>query len=327
MRIVFLGAGGFGLPSLDALAASGHTLVHIVSQPDRPAGRGKTLRPTPVAQWALEHEIPLTRTSDANAPEILALLRDLVPECLVVIAFGQKLSDALLASAAHGGINLHSSLLPKYRGAAPINWAIIENDAIAGVCVIQVTAVMDAGDILAFASTPVADTETAGELHDRLATLGAPLLPQVLDALEAGTVRRLAQDPAQATRAPKLSREKAWIDFTQGAPTVSARIRGMSPWPGIQVEVVDAEGKSRSPALIVTLVKCRAIAGGAHAADKCGMVLPDRTVACGSGSVEILQLQPVGKRVMDLAAFVNGYGFVPGIRVRSVMPVVGVSIK
>jgi methionyl-tRNA formyltransferase len=327
MRIVFLGSGAFGLPSLDALAASGHTLLHILSQPDRPAGRGKTLTPTPVAQWALDHHLPLTRTPDANAPDTLALLRDLAPDCLVVIAFGQKLSDPLLASAPHGGINLHSSLLPKYRGAAPINWAVIHNDPLAGVCVIQVTPVMDAGDILASASTPVADTETAGELHDRLATLGAPLLPQVLDALQSNTLHRLPQDPTLATRAPKLSREKAWIDFTQDAQTVSARIRGMSPWPGIQVEVLDPAGNPRTPPLIVTLVKCRALPGGPHAPEKCGTVLPDRTLACATGSVEILQLQPVGKRIMDLAAFANGYAFIPGIRVRSVMPIIGVSPK
>jgi methionyl-tRNA formyltransferase len=323
MRIVFLGSGAFGIPSLDALAASGHAIMHVISQPDRPAGRGKTLTPTPVAQWALDRRIPLTRTADANAEEVLALLRGLAPECLVVIAFGQKLSDDLLQIAPRGGINLHSSLLPKYRGAAPINWAVIQNDAVAGVCVIEITSVMDAGDILAVAQTPVGETETAGELHDRLAVLGAPLLPQVLDDVAAGKEQRLAQDRTQFTRAPKLSREKAWVDFTQPASVVSARIRGMSPWPGVQVEVLDAEGQSRSPTLIVTLGKCRAVEGGAHETGICGTVLADRTIACGSGSLELLQVQPVGKRMMALADFANGHKFVAGVRVRSVMPVVG----
>jgi methionyl-tRNA formyltransferase len=316
MKIVFLGAGAFGIPSLAALAASGHELAHVISQPDRPAGRGKQLTPTPVSQWALERGVALTRTEDANGAEVLGLLREIGPACLVVIAFGQKLSPELLGIAAHGGINLHSSLLPKYRGAAPINWAVINGDAVAGVCVIEVTAMMDAGAILAEARTPVGDAETAGELHDRLAVLGAPLLPRVLDALGAGRVERRAQETALATRAPKLSREKAWVDFSQDAAAVSARIRGMSPWPGVQVEVLDAGGKVRT---VATLLKCRAVEKGQHDAERCGSVLADRTVACGRGSIELLTVQPVGKKPMDIAAFANGYGFGPGARLKGVI--------
>ena len=195
MNIVFLGAGAFGIPSLDALAASAHKILHVFSQPDRPAGRGKHMTPTPVAQWALARGVALTRTENANAAENLQLLRDLKPDCLVVIAFGQKLSDELLAIAPHGGINLHSSLLPKYRGAAPINWAVINNDPLAGVSVIAITSVMDAGDILAAKSTPIGPSETAGELHDRLALLGAPLLGLV-EAHAAGHALHVALSQA-----------------------------------------------------------------------------------------------------------------------------------
>lgn len=316
MNIVFLGSGAFALPSLDALRASQHRLLHILSQPDRPAGRGKKLAPTPVSAWALTHDLPLTRTENANAPEILALLRSLRPACLVVIAFGQKLSDELLAIAPHGGINLHSSLLPRYRGAAPINWTLINNDALGGVCVIEVTPIMDAGAILASASTPVGDAETAGELHDRLALLGAPLLPRVLDALESNTLERIVQDASLATRAPKLSRELAWVDFGQPATAVSARIRGLSPWPGVQVELIDPEARSRG---VVTLLKCRAAPSTAqHSPDACGKVLPDRSVACGTGCLELLTVQPAGKKPMDLRAFANGYGYGPGARLRSI---------
>lgn len=264
MNIVFLGAGAFGIPSLHGLAASRHRILHVISQPDRPAGRGKVSTPAPVAQWALDRGLPLTRTADVNAPELLTMIRDLKPDALVVIAFGQKLSNDLLAIAP-ANINLHSSLLPKYRGAAPINWAVINNDPEAGVCVIDVTPVMDAGDILAEARTPIGETETAGELHDRLADLGAPLLPAVLDQLAAGTAHRTPQDSRLATRAPKLSREKAWVDFSQPAAVVSARIRGMSPWPGIQVEVFDSEGKLRTTA---TLLKCRAMDSGEHSPEQ-----------------------------------------------------------
>ncbi len=315
MRIVFLGSGAFGLPSLNALAASGHSILHVVSQPDRSAGRGKVLTPTPVAQWAIERGVGLTRMADANGAEVLALLRSLRPECLVVIAFGQKLSDELLSTAARGGINLHSSLLPKYRGAAPINWAVINGDTVAGVCVIEITNVMDGGDILAVAETPIGESETAGELHDRLAELGAPLLPRVLDEIADGTVRRVRQERGAATRAPKLSREMAWVDFSQPSSVVSARIRGMSPWPGVQVEYFDPTGKMRTRA---TLLKVRATASTvSHGAEMWGIVLADGTVACAIGSIEILMIQPANKKPMDVAAFRNGYEYGVGARVRS----------
>jgi methionyl-tRNA formyltransferase len=175
---------------------------------------------------------------------------------------------------------------------------------------------MGAGAILAEARTGVGDAETAGELHDRLAVLGAPLLPGVLDQLEAGTVKRVEQDAALATRAPKLSREKAWVDFGKGAREVSARIRGMSPWPGVRVEVVDGEGKVRT---VATVLKCRAVEGGRHEPEKCGVVLGDRTVACGEGRLELITVQPAGKKAMELGAFANGYGLAAGARLRSVV--------
>lgn len=317
MNIVFLGAGAFGIPSLDALAASAHKILHVFSQPDRPAGRGKHMTPTPVAQWALARGVALTRTENANAVENLQLLRDLRPDCLVVIAFGQKLSEELLAIAPHRGINLHSSLLPKYRGAAPINWAVINNDPLAGVSVIAITSVMDAGDILATASTPIGPSETAGELHDRLSQLGASLLPRVLDQLAQGTAQRVPQDQALATRVRKLSREQAWVDFGRSAAEVSARIRGMSPWPGVQVELFDRTGKSRVTAAILKCVASPSAA--AHPAEHVGQVLADRSVACAIGSVQILTVQPAGKKPMDLQAFANGYGFGPDARLRSVV--------
>jgi methionyl-tRNA formyltransferase len=317
MDVVFLGSGAFGLPSLEALTGSAHRVLHVISQPDRPAGRGKHLTPTPAAAWAESRGMPVTRTENANAPEVLGMLRELKPQCLVVIAFGQKLSDELLHIAPHGGINLHSSLLPKYRGAAPINWAVINGDAEAGACVIEMTAQMDAGDIFASAATPVGASETAGELHDRLAALGAPLLPRVLDEFAAGSATRLKQDPALATRAAKLSREMAWVDFTQPAAVVSARLRGMSPWPGIQVEITDAAGKARGAA---TILKCQATQSReTHVADICGSLLADRSVACGTGSVELITLHPAGKKPMDLQALANGYGLAKGARLRSLV--------
>lgn len=317
MKIVFLGSGAFGIPALLALINSEHQILHIISQPDRPAGRGKVLLPTPVSQWALGHALPLTRTENANAPEILERIKSLQPDCLVAIAFGQKLSDELLALAPHRGINLHASLLPKYRGAAPINWAIINQEPRAGVCVIELVNRMDAGDILASASLPIEPADTASELHDRLAERGSGLIPKVLDEMAAGNIHRVAQDESLSTRAPKLSRQIAWVDFTQDAKTISARICGMSPWPGIQIDMTDASGKSRGP---ITLLKCIAVLGPPHPPELCGIALPDRTIACATGSVELLTVQPAGKKPMDLQPFANGYGFGPGAAVRSIIP-------
>jgi methionyl-tRNA formyltransferase len=176
---------------------------------------------------------------------------------------------------------------------------------------------MDAGDILASASTPIGPAETAGELHDRLADLGSPLLPKVLDEMAAGTLHRTPQDHAAATRARKLSREIAWVDFTQPAPLVSARIRGMSPWPGIQVEFIDSHAKPRTQA---TILKCRVTPSNSpHASQDCGKVLPDRSIACGIGSLEILTIQPAGKKPMDLQPFANGYGLSTGAHFKSVV--------
>ncbi len=313
MNIIFLGSGAFGIPTLQALAASPHHILHIISQPDRPAGRGKLLLPTPVSQWAIDRALPLPRTENINAPDMLKLIADLKPDCLVAIAFGQKLSDELLALTPHRGINLHSSLLPKYRGAAPINWAIINQEPVAGVCVIELVNRMDAGDILASASIPIEPDDTTGQLHDRLAERGSGLIPKVLDEMANGTVHRVIQDESLATRAPKLSREIAWIDFTQLAKTVSARIRGMSPWPGIQVDLTDAAGKSRGP---IALLKCIAVGNESHLPERCGIVLPDRTIACATGSLELLTLQPAGKKPMDIRAFANGYNFAPGAKLR-----------
>ncbi len=322
MDIVFLGSGAFGIPSLEALARSRHRIIQVITQPDRPAGRGKTFMPTPVAEWAMARSATATaatgavggvlRTEDVNDDSVMDLLRKLKPQCLVVIAFGQKLSEELLAIAPFGGVNLHSSLLPKYRGAAPIHWAVINGDQQAGVTVIEVVKVMDGGAILKAAATDVGPEETTGELHDRLALLGAPLLPAVLDQLEGGTLVRQAQEKALATRAPKLTRDMAWVDFGQPAQVVSARLRGMSPWPGVQVELLDDAGSVRA---VATVLKCRASTSSAtHSPEAHGQVLADRTVACGIGSLELLTVQPVGKRAMEGRAFANGYGFVPGVR-------------
>lgn len=324
MKFVFLGAGAFAIAGAEAVVASPHTLGGVITQPDKPAGRGQEMTPTPIALTADAYGWELHKTADVNSPEMLEIVRAYQPDCLIVIAFGQKLSPELLALAPYGGINLHSSLLPNYRGAAPINWAIINDDPTSGCSVIQVTSVMDGGDILASVETPIGPAETAGELHERLANLGGPLLPQVLDAMANDTLTRTPQEECRACRAPKLNRQMAWVDFTQPAALVSARFRGMSPWPGIAVEVIDPTGKVRTTA---TILKCKATiptlgAATTYPPNLAGQVLDDRTIACGGGgALEIITIQPNGKKPMDLQAFANGYQLGAGWKLRSVIPV------
>src|SRR5512141_1865094 len=187
MQVVYLGSGEFGIPCLDALKASSHTLALVVTQPANPAGRGRKPQPTPVAQWAAAHGVPVAETGNVNAPEMLARIADCRPEAIVVIAFGQKIGPELVALAAKGAINVHASLLPKYRGAAPINWAILRGETQTGNSIIRLVNRMDAGAVLGQSRVEIGELETAGELHDRLAEDGAPLVLDVLRKLADGS--------------------------------------------------------------------------------------------------------------------------------------------
>ncbi|MGE5610783.1 MAG: methionyl-tRNA formyltransferase, partial [Bacillota bacterium] len=193
LNVIFAGSGEFGLPTLRALLASGHHIVTVVSQPDRPAGRGKVLTPTPIAQFAIEQQLPLIRTGNINAESLPPA------DVMVVIAFGQKIAPAVVDHPRLGSVNLHASLLPKYRGAAPINWAILRGETVAGNSVIRLAQKMDAGAILGQTTLPIGELETAGELHDRLAEAGAPLVLDVLGKLAEGTAEEKPQSEAEAT--------------------------------------------------------------------------------------------------------------------------------
>ena len=202
MNIVYLGSGEFGIPCLDAVKDSRHDLSLVVTQPARPSGRGRKCCPTHVARWAEHHAEPFIETDRVNAPEIVERIADHQPDCLVVIAFGQKIGRELVAMPPRGAINMHASLLPKFRGAAPINWAIIRGETETGLSVITLAERMDAGDILAQKATAIDVHETAGELHDRLAHMAAPLLLETLDKIEAGTATYTPQDEFLASAAP-----------------------------------------------------------------------------------------------------------------------------
>ncbi len=303
-RIIFAGAGEFGLPSLRALRAAGHEILLVLSQPDKPAGRDRKLTLTPIAQYALTENLALLRTKDINA-EILP-----PADLMVVIAFGQKIAPPIVNHPRLGSINLHSSRLPKYRGAAPINWAILRGETITGNSVIRLADRMDAGEILAQSELPIGETETAGELHDRLANDGAELLPHVVQSLADGTATHTSQDNTQATSAPKLSREFSRLDWSKSAEELARHIRGLSPWPGCRVQLTDAAGK---PLTKLALLRARASASASNNLPPGTITATGQITTANNQSLEILALQPEGKRPMPLAAYRNGYPWEEGM--------------
>jgi len=291
--ILFAGSGEFGAPTLKALVATGHRVLHVFTQPDRPAGRGKKLTPTPIAALAGELGLSVTRTENINAEPLPPA------DLLIVIAFGQKIAESVVNHPRLGSVNLHSSLLPKYRGAAPINWAVINGDSITGNSIIRLANKMDAGAILAQSRLAIGESETAGELHDRLAENGAPLMLELISSLQSGSAIETQQDHPLATIAPKLSRQSAILDWTKPAAAVVRQINGMSPWPGCMVKLLEGDKEIAK----LTLLRSRP---AASAGDP-GTIQPDGTIAAGDGnSVEVLEVQPEGKRPMKLSDFKNG---------------------
>jgi methionyl-tRNA formyltransferase len=316
LKIIFAGSGEFGLPTLRALLKAGHELVTVVSQPDRPAGRGRGVLATPVAAEAISLGLPLLRTADVNREPLSGPAGTSLPEAdvMVVIAFGQKIADAVVCHPRLGSVNLHASRLPKYRGAAPINWAIINGDKTSGNSIIRLAQKMDAGAILAQSEVPIGELETAGELHDRLAVDGASLVLNVLEDLAAGRAVEREQDHAAATVAPKLTRESAKLDWTRPATELACRARGLFPWPGCRVKVCDA---ARTPLEELRLVRARAVVSDETERWGPGEVMSDGTVATGSGALQIVECQPDGGRPMPLADYRRGHRWHAGLQLVS----------
>lgn len=307
LNLIFAGSGEFGLPTLRALLEAGHRLALVVSQPDKPAGRGHKLSPTPIARFALEQNLPLLRTANINAETLPPA------DALVVIAFGQKIAPQVVDHPRLGSVNLHASILPKYRGAAPINWAILRGETVSGNSVIRLAQKMDAGAVLGQSSLAIGELETAGELHDRLAADGAPLVRRVLQAMAEGALVETPQNEAEATLAPKLSRESSHLDFARPAEELARQIRGLYSWPGCRVRFVEPDGAEVGHA---TLVRARSVAATSAPP---GTITADGAVAAGEGSaLEIVELQPEGKRPMPLAAYRNGHPWHEGLRLESI---------
>jgi methionyl-tRNA formyltransferase len=311
MRIVMMGTGLFAEPTLEALLASPHTVVGLVTQPDRAVGqeRGSTRQTgRGMKNIALEHQVPVLQPESINTPEGVRELQALQPDLLAVAAYGQILSRDVLAVPPHGGINVHASLLPKYRGAAPIAWAIYHGETRTGVTIIRMSVSLDAGDMLAQEAIDLGPDETAGEAEARLAPLGARLAVQVIEQIQNGTVQGRKQDPSLVTKAPKLKKENGSIDWNRTAEQVCNQIRAMQPWPTAYTFWHRA---GQDPLrLIVNRAKISPV--GAPPGYEPGSILPLASqpylwVATGSNTaVEVHELQPAGKRRMSAEDFLRG---------------------
>jgi methionyl-tRNA formyltransferase len=306
MRIIFAGSGDFGVPTLAALVVK-HQVTGVFTQPDRPTGRGLKSQPTPIGQFALKQSLPLVRTADLNTQTLPPA------DLLVVIAFGQKIAPQIAGHAPLGSINLHASRLPKLRGAAPINWAILNGDTSTGNSVIRLAPRMDAGAILAQSNLLIGPTETAGELHDRLAQDGVKLILRAIDDLAAARAVESPQDDAQATAAPKLSRQNARIDWSMPNGNIARQIRGLYPWPGCHCAILDAQGAQKD---VVTLVRAIPAQGEGHRW-RPGEIALDGAVTAGEGAVEVLEIHPRGKRPMPLPDYRRGHAWLPGMRLEA----------
>ncbi|WP_417136572.1 methionyl-tRNA formyltransferase [Phascolarctobacterium succinatutens] len=307
MRIVFMGTPDFAVGSLQALCESGkHEILAVVTQPDRPKGRGNKLLQTPVKEYALAQGLTVYQPQKVKTPEFVELLHELQPELIVVAAFGQFLSKEILELPKYGCINVHASLLPKYRGAAPIQYAIIKGEKESGVTIMQMDIGMDTGAMLDKVVVPIAENTTMGELHDALREKGAALLLQVIDKIAAGTAVAEPQDNEQATYATLLDRSMEHIDWSKTAQEVHNLIRGFNPAPstftklpnGKSLKIWGSKMTDKSSAAAAGTV----IETGKHSF----------FVACGEGVLEITEVQPESKKRMPAQVFLNGRGVQEG---------------
>jgi methionyl-tRNA formyltransferase len=310
-RAVFFGSPDFAVPCLEVTAA-GTDLRAVVSQPDRPAGRGKQLHEPAVKVAAHRLGIPVLQPEKIRTPDFEAMLRALDPEIFVVVAYGRILPPSLLAIPALGPWNVHASLLPRLRGAAPIQWAIIRGESRTGVAVMRMEAGLDTGPVAAVAETKIADEDTAGTLSDRLARLGADLLTATLPRIAASQVTLAAQDDVGATLAPPLDKSDGRLDFSQPARAVSARARGVDPWPGATTLLDGETIKLFRPRVagavpVAISVASPARAGTVLRADDDGLL-----VACGDGAVAFGELQLPGRKRLATSLVLNGRPIAPG---------------
>ena len=299
MRVVFMGTPDFSVPTLEKIIEARHEVIGVVTQPDKAKGRGKKVLFPPVKETALAHNLPVYQPRRARDPEFIEEMKTLNPDVMVVVAFGQILPKAILDIPKYGCINVHASLLPKYRGAAPIQWAVIRGEKVSGVTTMQMDVGLDTGDMLLKKEVLLDEEETGGSLHDKLSTLGGDLLIETLKKIEAGDIHPEKQDDSQAGEyARMLDKNLGRIDFSMPAVEIERLIRGLNPWPSA---FTSYNGKT------MKLWKAKA--------DNCGQGVPGQvihvdknsfTVQTGQGTLQILELQMEGKKRMDAGAFLRG---------------------
>ena len=301
MKLVFMGTPDFAVPSLRALVEAGHEIAGVFTQPDKPKNRGMKLQPTPVKEYALTVDLPVYQPASLRDGEALAVLKELAPELIVVAAYGKILPEEILTLPPLGCVNVHSSLLPKYRGAAPINWAILDGEEETGVTIMYMAKGLDTGDIISQEKTPIDINEDAQSLHDRLADIGAKLLVRTLPELAAGTAGRTAQDDSLSCYASMLSREQSPMDWNRTARQLHDQVRGLAPWPSATAEIDGVRCKIWKTTL--TGESTGKAPGSVVQADKKAL-----KIACGDGQVlRIDELQPDGKKRMAATAFLLGH--------------------
>ncbi len=299
MRIVFFGTPDFAVPSLRALMTGPDDVVGVVCQPDKPAGRGQRLTAPPVKQAATDMGIPVLQPAKIRTTEFLEQLRVWKPDLIVVAAYGRILPNGILELPPHGCINVHASLLPKYRGAAPMQWAILNGDPRTGVTIMRVEERMDAGDMLLVRETPIRYDDTLASLHDRLAELGAAALIEAIELLRRGELEGTPQDEAQVTYAPMISKEQGRIDWTQPAVAIERQVRAFHPWPSAYTFL---DGR------VVKIHRAKAVAGR-HFNTPAGTIVAIGDtigVACGEGDLMIADLQLEGRKRLSAAEFSRG---------------------
>ena len=307
IRTVFMGTPEFALPTLEGVLAAGLPVVGVYTQPDRPSGRGKQLTPPPVKQLAVSRGLPVFQPLKLRLPEVVAQLQELAPDLIVVVAYGQILPKSVLDIPRYGCINVHASLLPRWRGAAPINHAIMAGEDETGVTTMYMDVGLDTGDMLVKRTTPIGPLETAGDLHDRLAGLGRAAMEETIHRLCAGTLERVPQDDALSCYAPLLKKEHGLIDWARPARELHNQVRGLDPWPGAYSWLAGE---------MLKLAHTRPGTEG-HAAEPgtvLGIDADGLRIACGQGVLCVGELQLPGRKRLPAADFLRGCPLPPGTR-------------
>lgn len=305
-NILFMGTPEFAVPSLEILVASGYPVIGVVTQPDRPKGRGMRLAPPPVKVFAETQRLAVFQPERLRTPEFLQIIHELAPDLIAVSAFGQILPVEMIERPRFGCINVHPSLLPKYRGAAPLNWAIIQGETVTGITIMQMDAGMDSGDILLQEETAIGPNENVGELHDRLARRGAQLLAEAIERMLTGAITRTPQDPASATFAPRLKKHDGLIRWEADAEAVVRLVRGLSPSPGAYTFFGGKVLRVYSAAVRDALSGL--LPGAVWVSEN------ELRVNTGTGSVSLLDLQLEGRKRMPAREFLRGCRLQPGDR-------------